>query len=95
MILSPRAINLWRSTSDNRLIRGRYFSTSFCPEDFRCGSDAADFFVFTQPIWRGSNQSSTAGKEGRRSAGFQTCCIADFQIGSAWRFQDAGRSVQM
>ena len=27
------------------------------------------------------------------SAGFQTCCIADFQIGSMWWFQDAGRSV--
>ena len=50
MILSPRAINLWRSASESRLIRGRYFSTSFVPEDFRCESDAADFFAFTQPI---------------------------------------------
>jgi hypothetical protein len=24
------------------------------------------------------------GKESGRSAGFQTCCIADFQIGSTW-----------
>ena len=27
--------------------------------------------------------SSTATIDQRRSAGFQTCCIADFQIGSA------------
>jgi hypothetical protein len=30
----------------------------------------------------------------RRSAGCQTCCIADFQIGGGWRFQDAGGFVQ-
>jgi len=50
MIWSPRAINFWRSTSESRLILGRYFSTSFIPEDLRCDSDAADFFVFTGQI---------------------------------------------
>jgi hypothetical protein len=52
MIWSPRAINLWRSTSESRLIRRRYFYTSFVPEDWRWVSVAADLFDLTREIWQ-------------------------------------------
>ena len=43
-------MSLWRSVSVSRLIRGRYFSTSFIPEDLCCAADVTSFFVFTRRI---------------------------------------------
>src|SRR5437867_7692439 len=63
MIWSPRAISLWRSASESRLIRGRYFSTSFIPEDLCCDWDMAGFFDFTRPIWQSPASGSIRDRQ--------------------------------
>ena len=59
MICSPRAMSFCRSVSVNRLIRGRYFSTSFMPEVVGAVLGVTGFFIFTREIWHRGRSRST------------------------------------